>query len=66
MNARTLTWMFVILSLIFLPAALTGCGADDADVAKKEGIYTVGPGNLGPNNGAEWDAFMHQISSGTR
>ena len=46
MRTRTLTWMFVALTLLLLPALATGCGADDTEHDAKVGIYTIGPGNL--------------------
>jgi|GEM_PF-2342305 len=46
MDARKLTVLIVLLSLILIPAAMTGCGSDASDSQVKSGIYTIGPGNL--------------------
>lgn len=46
MGIRMLSIGFILLSLMLLPAAITGCGTDDGDANTRTGIYTIGPGNL--------------------
>ena len=46
MDFRTLSIGFILVTLILLPAAITGCGTDEGDANTRTGIYTIGPGNL--------------------
>lgn len=45
MSYQKFAWLFVVLTLILLPAALTGCGADDESTGQSIRYNTIGPGN---------------------
>ncbi|HNV71117.1 MAG TPA: hypothetical protein PKO06_15550 [Candidatus Ozemobacteraceae bacterium] len=46
MNFRLMSVVFVLLSLLLLPACITGCGVDDTDSMQTRTNFTIGPGNL--------------------
>lgn len=46
MNLRFVSVVFVLLSLLLLPACITGCGVDDTDDLQTATNFTIGPGNL--------------------
>ena len=58
MNYRTVVWVFVALSLILLPAAITGCGSDDESTSILSKHYTIGPGS--------YDEFPASITTSIR
>ncbi|MFZ2960456.1 MAG: hypothetical protein WA705_26555 [Candidatus Ozemobacteraceae bacterium] len=49
MAFRILTLVFVALTIMLMPAALTGCGTDTEGSSSQVSL-TVGPGNLGPED----------------
>ena len=47
MNIRILSLGLVLLSILLLPACITGCGVDDTDNLRDITVNTLGPGNHG-------------------
>ncbi|MBF0500598.1 MAG: hypothetical protein HQM09_10740 [Candidatus Riflebacteria bacterium] len=64
MAFRILALVFVVLTIMLIPAAITGCGVDNSEQNSHVSL-TVGPGNYGPDQLTNPENLARHLASQT-